>query len=113
MGGFLGLLVGATFIWVPGFAPLFVAGPFAVSLLGGLQGMVAGAATGGLLSALLGPAIPKEHLLNGEEGLKAGEYMVVIHGDETQLIQAQTILGGLTDDHRYPVDAEKVLKFLS
>ena len=44
VGGFFGLLAGAVLVWVPGFDPHFVAGPFAAALLGGLEGVVAGAA---------------------------------------------------------------------
>ncbi len=113
IGGFLGLLVGATFIWVPGFAPLFIAGPFALSLLGGLEGMAAGAAAGGLLSAWLGLDASKENLLSDEAGLKSGEYLLVANGDDAQLSQVQTILGNVTNHWKYPVDREKVLKFLS
>jgi hypothetical protein len=48
------LLVGAAFVWVPGFGPLLVAGLLTAAILGGVEGVVAGAAGGGLLSALAG-----------------------------------------------------------
>jgi len=108
MGGFFGLLVGAAFIWVPGFGPLFVAGPFAAMLLGGAEGVLAGAAGGGLLGALFGWGISKEHILKYEEGIKGGKYLVVANGNESQVNLARAILGGLTDDQRYPVESEKV-----
>jgi len=108
MGGFFGLLVGAAFIWVPGFGPLFVAGPFAAALLGGVEGIVAGAAGGGLLGALLGWGISKEHILKYEEGIKGGKYLVVANGDESQVSMARMILDGLGADQRYPINGEKV-----
>jgi len=40
VGGLFGILVGAAFIWLPGFGPLFVAGPLAAALLGGVEGAV-------------------------------------------------------------------------
>ena len=43
-GGLFGLLIGAAFIWVPGFGPLLVAGPLAAALMAGAEGAVAGAA---------------------------------------------------------------------
>ena len=95
MGGFFGLLVGAAFIWVPGFGPLIVAGPFAAALLGGVEGLVAGAAGGGLLGALFGWGISKEHILKYETDIKAGKYLVVANGDEAQVSQARTILDGV------------------
>ena len=100
MGGFFGLLIGAAFLWIPGVGPLFAAGPFAVALLGGVEGMVAGAAGGGLLGALLGWGISKEHIIKYEADIKGGKYLVVANGDEIQVELARTILNGLTADQR-------------
>ena len=108
MGGFFGLLVGAAFIWVPGVGPLFVAGPFAAMLLGGAEGVLAGAAGGGLLGALFGWGVSKEHIIKYEESIRSGKYLVVANGDEAQVNQARAILGGLTDDQRYPIENEKL-----
>ena len=99
MGGFFGLLVGAAFLWVPGFGPLFVAGPLAAMLLGGAEGIVAGAAGGGLLGALVGWGISKEHILKYQEVIKGGKYLVIANGDEAQVNQARSILqdSGIAD----------------
>jgi hypothetical protein len=63
VGGLFGLLLGAAFVWVPGFGPLLVAGPLAAALLGGVEGAVAGAAGGGVLGALVGWGVSKKHIL--------------------------------------------------
>ena len=110
VGGFFGLLVGAAFIWVPGVGPLFVAGPFAAALLGGVEGIVAGATGGGLLGALFGWGISKEHILKYEEVIKGGKYLVIANGDEAQVNQAHTILDGATIHQRLLVKDEKVLQ---
>jgi uncharacterized membrane protein len=110
MGGFFGLLVGAAFIWVPGLGPLFVAGPFAAALMGGVEGIVAGAAGGGLLGALFGWGVSKEHILKYEQDIKNGQYMVVANGDEAQINQARAILDGLTADLKYPAEIGNVLQ---
>ena len=50
--GLVGLLAGAVSIWVPGFGHMLVAGPLAAALLGllgGMEGVIAGAAWGGVL----------------------------------------------------------------
>ncbi|MCA9917817.1 MAG: hypothetical protein KC445_07690 [Anaerolineales bacterium] len=91
-GGLFGILVGAAFIWVPGFGPLFVAGPLAAALLGGVEGAVAGAAGGGLLGALFGVGISKQHIVKYEETLKAGKYLLVAHGSPEELELARNIL---------------------
>lgn len=92
MGGFFGILVGAAFLWVPGFGPLFVAGPLAAALIGGVEGIVAGAAGGGLLGALMGWGISKEHILKYQEVVKGGKFLVIANGDEAQVSQARSIL---------------------
>lgn len=91
-GGLFGLLVGAAFIWAPGFGPLFVAGPLAAALLGGVEGAVAGAAGGGLLGALFGWGISKQQIVKYEETLKAGQYLLVAHGSQEEVERARTIL---------------------
>jgi hypothetical protein len=113
VGVLLGILASATFIWKPGFSPLLVAAPFAVSLLGALKGMLAGAAAGGLLSVLLDSGLSKRQTINDKEVVTDGKYLVVIHGDETHLSDARILLGDLSDHRQYPVDAEKILRFLS
>jgi len=92
VGGLFGILVGAAFIWVPGFGPLLVAGPFAAALLGGLEGAVLGAAGAGLLGALVGWGVSKKHILKYEESLRGGKYLLIIHGTPEEVEQAQAIL---------------------
>lgn len=92
VGGLFGLLIGAAFIWVPGFGPLMVAGPFAAALLGGVEGVVAGAAGGGLLGALIGWGVSKQHIIKYEESIKSGDYLVIAHGSQDEVARARNIL---------------------
>jgi uncharacterized membrane protein len=92
VGGLFGLLIGAAFIWAPGFGPLLVAGPLAAMLLGGVEGAVVGAAGGGLLGALVGWGVSKQHILKYEEKVKSGRYLVIAHGDAEMVSKAHTIL---------------------
>jgi len=91
-GGLFGLLMGAAFIWMPGFGPLVVAGPFASALLGGVEGAVAGAAGGGLLGALIGWGVSKQHIVKYEEHLKGGKYLLIVHGSQEDIDKARSIL---------------------
>lgn len=91
-GGLFGLLVGAAFLWVPGFGPLIVAGPLSAALLGGIEGAAAGAAGGGLLGALAGWGISKQHILKYEEAIKGGQYVVVVHGSADDVARAKELL---------------------
>jgi hypothetical protein len=92
LGGLFGVLIGAAFIWVPGFGPLLVAGPLAAMLLGGVEGAVAGAAGGGLLGALVGWGVSKKHVIKYEEHLKGGKYLVIAHGSTDEVVHAHDIL---------------------
>lgn len=92
VGGLFGLLVGAAFIWVPGFGPLLVAGPLAAALLGGLEGAAVGAAGGGLLGALAGYGVSRQHILKYEETLQGGKYLVIAHGSAVEVGHASAIL---------------------
>jgi uncharacterized membrane protein len=92
MGGLFGLLIGAAFIWVPGFGPLLVAGPLAAMLLGGIEGVLAGAAGGSLMGALVGWGVSDKHILKYEEHVKGGKYLVIAHGANDQVMLAREIL---------------------
>lgn len=105
MGGLFGLLVGAAFIWVPGFGPLLVAGPLAAMLLGGVEGALAGAAGGSLMGALVGWGVSKQHIIKYEEHVKGGKYLVIAHGEPEQVMIARDILHD-TDVEEVNVHAE-------
>jgi uncharacterized membrane protein len=105
MGGLFGLLVGAAFIWVPGFGPLLVAGPLAAMFLGGIEGALAGAAGGGLMGALVGWGVSDKHILKYEEHVKGGKYLVIAHGTNDQVMMAREILNR-TDAEELNVHAE-------
>lgn len=94
LGGLFGILFGAAFLWVPGFGPLLVAGPFAAALLGGIEGAVAGAAGGGILGALFSWGVSKKHILKYEEHLRGGKYLLVVHGNHDQVESAREVLSG-------------------
>ena len=92
LGGLFGVLAGAAFIWVPGAGPLVVAGSLTATLLGGAEGAVAAAATGGVLGWLSALGIEKKHILKFEDHLKAGRYLVVVNGSYEDLERADSIL---------------------
>ncbi len=93
-GGIFGLLVGAAFLWVPGFGPLLVIGPLAAAMLSGIEGALAGATNGGLLGALMGWGVPRQHILKYEEWVKSRKYLVIAHGSAEEVTQAHDILKG-------------------
>jgi hypothetical protein len=91
-GGIFGMLVGAAFVWLPGFGPLLVAGSLTTALLGGLEGAVAGAGMAGVLGWLGSLGISGRHIVKYEQGLKAGKSLVVAHGSVEEVTRAEAIL---------------------
>jgi hypothetical protein len=94
LGGIFGLVTGAAFLWVPGVGPLIIAGSLATAVLGGAEGAVVTAAAAGLLGWLTSLGISKQHILKYEESVKAGKYLVIVHGQADQVQKAQQILQG-------------------
>lgn len=92
VGGLFALLMGAAFLWVPGFGPLLVAGRLAVVLLAGIEGALAGAATGGLLGALANWGVAEEHIFDYEKMVRRGKYLVIANGTPDEAASALDIL---------------------
>jgi hypothetical protein len=94
LGGLFGLLLGATFISVPASGPLGVAGPLLAALLGGIEGVVTGAAGGALLAAMVGWGVSRGHILKYLETTTGGEYLVIAYGSAQEVSRARNILAG-------------------
>jgi hypothetical protein len=97
-GGIFGLLIGAAFVWIPGFGAMVVAGPLAAAALGGAEGIAAGAAGGGLMGALMGWGVSKKHIIKYENDIKVGKYLLVAHGSTEEVNRAHNILGNLDSE---------------
>lgn len=93
-GGLWGMLFGAAFFWVPGIGPLLVAGPLAAIVVGGLEGAIAVGGLSALGAGLYSIGIPRNSVLKYETAIGAGKYLLVVHGDEEDVIQAQAIVEG-------------------
>src|SRR5262245_55434295 len=94
VGGLVSLLIGSAFLWVPGFGPLLVVGRLAALLLVGVEGALAGAATGSLLGALANWGIAEEHILDYEHQVQSGKHLVIAYGTAEEVEQAHAILQG-------------------
>ena len=83
-------------LFIPGMAPIVIAGPITGVLAGWLEGIVVGgvgtAAIGGLAGALGGLGIPKNEVLKYEIKVKAGEFIILVTGSDEDVRQAKTML---------------------
>jgi hypothetical protein len=88
-GGLWGFLVGAAFLWIPGFGPIAAAGPFVHMLVTGIEGaaVVGGLSVVGAALASLG--VPKKSVVKYERQLKANKYLLIAHGrtDEVETVR--------------------------
>lgn len=113
--GIFGLLVGAAFVWLPNSGPLLVGGPLAALLLDSSQGTLTSATSGSLLGALSGWGVSQAHILEYEEKLKAGDYLVVVHGRDSVVQRAYHILTETATDEvnmhsQTPTSAEATVR---
>ena len=88
LGGCFGLLIGAAFVWPPGFGSLVVAGPFAATLVGELGGE----SRCTLLSGLAGWGVSARHIPPYEDALRRGRVLLIAHGTLPQVTQAHSLL---------------------
>ena len=103
-GGLMGMLFGSALMFVPVVGHVIVLGPLAATLFGGLQGAVVVGGFSALAGALMAVGIPKDSVLRYETALKADKFMLVVHGDGSEIQRANELLkaSGLDsfDHHR-------------
>jgi hypothetical protein len=88
VGGIFGLLTGVAVLFVPGAGAVVALGPIAGAVLGAAEtGAVAG-----VLGAIFGHFISKQHIPKFEAHVRAGRYLLVVHGDREQVQRARLVL---------------------
>lgn len=102
-GGIWGLLLGAAFFLVPGIGPVLVAGPLVAAIVGALETAVVAGGLSAIGAGLYSLGIPKNSVLAYEGAIRAGKYVLVVHGSETEATQARDLLASadaeLTEQH--------------
>ena len=88
-GGIIGLLPSLGVLAIPGVGPIAEIG---VILANTLIGGGIGAASGGLLGALIGWGIPEERAKYYDEQLSQGKYVVLLEGTQAEINTAESIL---------------------
>lgn len=88
-GGILGLIGGLGVLAIPGVGPLAEAG---VVLANTLLGGGIGAASGGLVGALIGWGVPENEAKNYENLVSQGHYLILMEGTQPEIEAAEAIL---------------------
>lgn len=91
-GGLWGLLFGSAFFWIPGIGPLLVAGPLAAIIVGGLEGAAIVGGLSALGAGLYSIGVPKDSIVKYETALKAGKFLLIVHGTPENVATAKSIV---------------------
>ncbi|NJL13251.1 MAG: hypothetical protein HC913_09790 [Microscillaceae bacterium] len=102
VGGLLGVLSGLTLFLLPELGIIYAAGPLLYALFGGAGGASAGGLGGSLIGAVLGTKIGPGGKVSGkadpedeqtyQDYIKAGKFIIVVHGPDTEVAEAHQIL---------------------
>jgi len=91
-GGIWGLLFGSAFFMIPGFGPVLAAGPIVAWIVGALEGAAVVGGLSAIGAGLYSIGIPKDSILQYETSLKAGKFMLAVHGTPDEVTRAKAIL---------------------
>jgi len=92
-GGFWGLLFGSAFFFIPGLGPLLVAGPLVSAIIGALEGAALLGGSSVIAAALVSLGISNHDVLKYETEIKAGKFMLLVHGSKIETEKARKVLG--------------------
>jgi len=88
-GGIWGLLFGSAIFMIPGIGPLVAAGPVVAWIVAALEGAVVVGGLSALGAGLYSIGIPQNSILQYETSLKAGSFLLVVHGTPDVVTRAQ------------------------
>jgi uncharacterized membrane protein len=92
-GGLVGILFSSAFLLIPVVGHIIVLGPLVSSIIGGLEGAAVVGGTSALFAALAGLGIPKDSVIQYENDVKAGKFLVIAQGTPEEVRRAKEILG--------------------
>ena len=106
-GGFWGLLFGSAFFSIPNIGPVLAAGPVVAWIVSAMEGAALVGGVSAVGAGLYSIGIPKKSILQYETSLKAGKFMLVVHGTPEEVSRANTILhhSGATETQLHVADA--------
>jgi uncharacterized membrane protein len=91
-GGIWGLLFGSAMFVIPGIGPIVMAGPIIGWLVAALEGAVVIGGLSALGAALVSLGIPKDTALAYETEIKAGRFLLIVHGVPAEVSRARVLL---------------------
>ncbi len=92
-GGIWGLILAPAAFVLPGVGILAMGGPVVAALFAALEGAVLLGGASAIGAALTTIGIPKNLIVKYETALKAEKYVLILHGDPTEVAKARSVLG--------------------
>ena len=91
-GGLLGLFSSGVYITLPVTAPIIMLGFIAISVAAAIEGAAVVGGLSALAAVLYSLGVPKDSIVAYEEVLKSDGFIVMAHGNERDIMRANTIL---------------------
>lgn len=91
-GGIWGLLLAPAVFVLPGLGVVAMAGPIVAALVGALEGAVVVGGVSGIVAAMTRIGVPKDQVVKYETALKADKYVLLVHGDASDIAKASSFL---------------------
>lgn len=91
-GGIWGLLLAPAVFVLPGLGLVAMAGPIVAALVGALEGAVVVGGVSGLVAAMTQLGVPKDQVVKYETALKADKYVLLVHGDNSDVARVSSLL---------------------
>jgi hypothetical protein len=106
-GGMWGALFGSALFLIPGVGPLLAAGPVVAWIVGAIEGAVVVGGVSAVGAGLYSIGIPKKSVLQYETSLKAGKFMLLVHGTAEEVSSAKEVLAaaGASETQLHMADA--------
>lgn len=98
-GGVWGLLITPAVFVLPSLGIIGMAGPIVAALVKSLDGAIWVGGLSGLGAALSQMLVPKEQIINYENALKAGKYLLIVHGNARDREMAHKILASSENNY--------------
>jgi len=109
-GGLLGILFGSAMLSIPVVGQVIVLGPLAALIFSGLEGAVLVGGASALVGAMTAIGIPRNSVLRYENAIKAGEFLLMVHGTAEDVLHAKSLLrtSGLLSFEQHQEDGKTV-----
>jgi hypothetical protein len=91
-GGLVGILFSSAFLVIPVVGHIIVLGPLVSAIVSGLEGAAVVGSTSALFGALVGLGIPKDSVIQYENDVKAGKFLVLAQGNPEEVQRAKELL---------------------